>query len=495
MRKNSFLNHLSPAAKRVVAVEMEANDPIKPIGPAVVANVDQIPAEKAGFTSDKKPEDQNLEISKEVKIGDEPDFDKKQEDYVAQGQEDGLALEHISNRIRAHQLRGWGLEDIAEIAQSTLDGEPAAEPQMASAPVEPGISPEAALMVQRALDMGEIVEDNEVTSVAIESFDFSRVAATESFTDRLMGKATQNGNTAGKYANSMVSRLQNAAQRIGSRMGEVYKAMDTVAKDLKDVNAGNVHLDPAAVQRISKRVMADANARDPFDALRKSNELFREVLGMAKVQYTAAVKKIQNAVNRGDEQEVIQATNEALALAKKFADMSKTPYADASFEVSVPTVSGDTKASSIRVTEIDSPKSTFSVTDLRGITASEARQAADIVDDADAAIKDRELPRSIGNQLLTALPYVGSVIHAVTKNVQKSEMEQKRKLATPTFAGNSTRNANRVAARVVSELHDAVWGTVYNFGDAVIVNGTAVRQWGVETLSVGRKARGDAKPE
>lgn len=487
--KNTFMSHLK--GKRVAAIEMEANDPVKTIGPDVVANVDSIPAEKAGFVSDKKGADQNLEISKETAIGTEPDFDKQQEDYVQMGQEDGLALEHFREKRDSALRKKWALEDIAEIAQTTLDGEPPVENVEAATVAEPGISPEAALMVTRALDMDELGEE-EQTSVALESFEFSRVAATESFVDRMMHKATKSGSAAGRYMNAIVSRLQNAGQRISVRMKEVVEALKGVAKDLSDVDSRRVTLDGKAAARVAKRVMGPSSTRDPYDALVQGDKEFKQALNLAKGGYSTHFDKLQTAVDSKDADKIYSATNAMLAFAGRFAEMSKSPYANATVGLSVSSVSAETNPKSIKYVEGDNTTSGYTATSLGGISDADINKAISIVDAADRAIHEK-MKEMTGTEALAYNVLFGS--HAQTAarafhGTEKSQIEDQKKLQGASSYDAGIKNALRCAEAAAGASYDVIWGTVYNLGYGVIDNGAAVRQWGMETLSAGRRGRG-----
>lgn len=487
--KHTFMSHLK--GRRVAAIEMEENDPIKPIGPAVVADVDPIPAEKAGFVADKKGEDQNLEISKETSIGTEPDFDKQQEDYVQMGQEDGLALEHFRDRRDAALRKKWALEDIAEIAQTTLDGEEPVENVESATVAEPGISPEAALMVTRALDMDELGEE-EQTSVALESFEFSRVAATESFVDRMMHKATKSGNAAGRYMNAIVSRLQNAGQRISVRMKEVTEALKSVANDMGDVDSRRVTLEGKALERIVKRVKGPSSTRDPYEALVQGEKEFKQALSTAKGGYKTHFDKLQTAVDSKDANKIYSATNTLLAFANRFAEMSNSSYANARVSLSVTSVSAETNPKTIKVVDGEYVASEYNATSLGGISDADISKAVSIVDGADRAIHDK-VKEMTGDEMLAYSILFGNYNRSAVQalhGTEKSQIEENTNLRGASSYDADIKKALRCAEAAAGAAYDVIWGTVYNLGYGVIDNGAAVRQWGMETLSAGRRTRG-----
>lgn len=525
MKKSPFFRQIPTRMPGRPAIEMEPNDPVKPTDVETVADVKKIDSPFEGIEHDKKPEDQNLELTKTTEIGTEPAFDKEQEDYVAQGQEDGLALEHMHERMRRHLNRSFALEDIAEIAQKTLDGEAPVEGVEPSEPKEPGISPAAALMVTRALDMDDLGDEVQ-PSVAIEAFDFDPVAATESFVDRIANKATQEGGKAGAYAGRIIGKLQNTAQRVQGQLGKVEGSLETLRNDFRDVNTSGVQLDKAAITRVYKN-MAVKN-ETPIQALQETYKLFDQAVQLASRGYTDVNRRLQEALDSRDPDKVFAAVNEAIALSRKMSTLTNNQHSSFQMDASsLQNVTADTDPKSIKVDYdwSNGDENGTVPTSLAGCTAKDLDAALQFVTRADRVMNGPQLTtgQTIKGVLIGAA--VGGAISAATggmlpntaaigaasaskaytdyaRKKGKEGLSNEDKVAKYKELSRTKSNAVseemtmaiRLARKVLVETYDTAMQAVYGLGDDVVKCGHAVRQWGTETISAGRKARGATAP-
>lgn len=467
--KNLFVNHIRAKTAKP-ALEMEPNDPVKPTNVDALADVKKIDSEFEGLKTDKKPEDQNLEISKEVKIGTEPAFDKEQEDYVAQGQEEGLALEAIAESARRdlklarrHRNRQYALEDIAEVVQTTLDGESPVQDVEPADVKEPGIEPASALAIQRALDMDEL-GDEEQQSVAIESFGFSRVAATESLIDRVVNRSNESKGESRSLVKRAAGKMSNFGQRVSKALKGSAHAADAVANDMRDVGdavLARAVLSDKAKNKVRNKVYAVNGARTPTDCLRGSVKQLTDLEALSDA-WPKAVGRINDAVSAGEDARIIAACNDALKFLKRVADTAGSKLPSMGMKLKSETVN---EGSSYK--DID-----YDYTD-----GSEAKFEGDF-----------------GNAKFSDLEEVRGAISRADRALDAawSEDPSKRLGAAPAraAAGDGTgKAAKRIAKEVIIMGSDLVGGAIFNTAWAVHMNADGIAQWGVETIAAARNTR------
>lgn len=472
--KNLFLNHITKKKGAKPALEMEANDPIKPTNVEAVADPKKIDSEFEGIKTDKKPEDQNLDASKTTAIGTEPAFDKEQEDYVAQGQEEGLALESLAESIRAdlklarrHRMRSHALEDIAEVVQTTLDGGDPVQSVNNSEAIEPGIAPEAALAITRALDMDELGEETQ-QSVALEAFGFSRVVATESLIDRTINKSNESKGESRSLLKRAAGKLSNFGTRVGKALKGAIASADTVANDMRDVGdavLARTTLSDKAQSKIAGRLHNVTGARTPTDCVRGAHKQLNDLQALAAT-WPKAVGRINDAISSGESTRIIAASNDALKFLKRVGDTAGSKLPGMAMKLKTESVSEGTSPKAI---DYEYPNS-----DVNFSGAIAPAKFTDL-EEVRGAMSRAEAALNQGFDHIFGKANTGWDAPAVAKNSGEGD--------------GGTKGAIRVAREIVTSGSDMIGGAIFNTAWALSQNANAVASWGVETITAARNTR------
>lgn len=246
-------------------------------------------------------------------------------DAVAESQEETLAIEQLCAAIEHYTNVAFALEEIAETTEVKLDaGEP--------------LDPTTVQLVTTALDTSGV--GGPLETVALESFAFSPMVATESFVDAIKDRAE-------KVWNAIAKMMTKVMQVLGAklkRFADAFRGLDTIhARLIEESKAvegfgGKPFQNEKLESSIQKSFCAPASDRTPLDVVNGAYVDFKALSKIAEEKLDQAAGNLNDAWVNGTATDIVAQINKVYAVLGLIngTGTDKFKHASASINVAIP---------------------------------------------------------------------------------------------------------------------------------------------------------------